>query len=272
MAEQKRYPGRSRVMHRDDARDALWRQWLRSEHGPGERFPCERPYILPAIGLPGYLEPDRSKLPLEVSTRCRKCPGCLEHRRRLWTARAVDEVKASSRTWFGTLTVRPEDRFRLRMIADVECHTRRQEPLSSQSDAEQFKLSCGPLHAEATKFLKRIRAESCARLRYLLVTEKHKSGDAHLHILLHEQDVAIPKALLERQWRLGFSHWRLCDRDEKAAVYACKYLAKEALTRVRASARYGQAHLVRRITERLEEVRDAVNEAKRSGTGATPAV
>lgn len=83
------------------------------------------------------------------------------------------------------------------------------------------------------------------------MVEAHKSGDPHLHILVHEPEGPVTKALLEKQWNLGFSHWRLVGADRKAAVYACKYLGKEALTRVRASFRYGQGYAVARITERL---------------------
>src|SRR3546814_5721811 len=53
------------------------------------------------------------KVPVEVPSRCRRCENCLRHKQRLWTARAIDELKAASRTWFGTLTFRPTDRFRI---------------------------------------------------------------------------------------------------------------------------------------------------------------
>src|SRR3546814_2282418 len=52
-------------------------------------------------------------------------------------------------------------------------------------------------------------------LRYLLVVEPHDDGFPHFHILMHEQDSPVRKALLEEQWRSGFSHWRL---DRKSVV------------------------------------------------------
>src|SRR3546814_836309 len=92
-------------------------------------------------------------------------------------------------------------------------------------------------------------------LRYLLVVEPHDDGFPHFHILMHEQDSPVRKALLEEQWRSGFSHWRLVkNEDPRSVYYACKYLTKSHQTRVRASRRYGQAHLVSRTTERMERV------------------
>lgn len=237
-----KYPGRHRVFHRDSARAVLWEQYLREETGKADPNACERPIVLSAIGLPGMLDADRSRLPVELHGRCRNCRPCLRHRQRLWTARAIDELRWSPRSWFGTLTVAPEHRFRFRMITDLSVQRRRREPLSSLSDAELFKEIAAPLNKEATDFLKRIRsAQPLTRLRYLLVTEKHKSGDPHMHILLHNAGEPIRKAVLEEQWRVGFSHWRLVPAgDDSPAVYACKYLTKDSLTRVRASRRYGQ--------------------------------
>lgn len=199
-------------------------------------------------------EKNTTPLPVELQARCRKCEGCLAHRRRLWTARAVDEIEASDRTWFGTLTVAPMQRFQLRVIAERKHLRRGGESLSSLEPSEQFKLLAGELGKEATKALKRLRKNTGARFRYLLVTEAHKSGDPHLHILIHEQDKPISKRQLEAVWKFGFSKWKLVDRDRGAAVYVCKYLAKDALTRVRASLKYGQAHKVRRVSEVIERV------------------
>lgn len=251
VANVRRYPGRQRVVSRDDARDWLYRQKV----GFGAaKHPCDNPTPIYAIGLPSFRNPEEGPLPVEMYARCRKCAGCLAHRRRLWTARAVAEISAANRSWFGTLTVRPSDRFVLRLKAEIAVHKRRCEPFSSLSEAEQFKAISDQLHIEATKWLKRVRASSGVPLRYLLVTEAHKSGDPHLHILLHETGQPVRKSMLEQQWKLGFSHWRLVDRDRQAAVYACKYLAKSALTRVRASQRYGQSSALSILSRRLSEV------------------
>lgn len=242
-------------MARDDARDFLWRQSLQEYGASWDKHPCLDPFPISAIGLPSVMDPEGKPLPVELGARCRKCEQCLAHRRRLWTARAVDEIEASRRTWFGTLTVRPEDRFLLRCKADARAQARGWEPLSLLSQPEAFRHLASELNREATKFLKRLRKKSKG-LRYILVTEAHKSGDPHLHLLLHEHEDAATKRQLEEQWRLGFSHWRLVDRDSSAAVYVCKYLAKEAQTRVRASLHYGQPTKVRVISEAAQTLAD----------------
>lgn len=256
----KKYPGRNRVMSRDSARDYVWRRTA-VRHAV-QRDVCTAPIELPAIGLPsGVLDRGQSPLAITLEARCRKCEACLAHRRRLWTARAVDEITASRRTWFGTLTVSPENRVALRYRAEKARLRASREQLSSLGPDEQFRILAAQLSVEATKWLKRVRAQAGVPLRYLLVTEAHKSGDPHMHILLHETADPVTKRLLEAQWKYGFSHWRLVEQDRKAAVYVCKYLAKDALTRVRASSRYGQPALVRSLTERVSDVSDAVTSA-----------
>lgn len=184
-----------------------------------------------------------------LSVRCRKCVQCLRVRAKLWTARSIDEIAASNRTWFGTLTLSPESQFIARVKAD-HAAARGGTRWQSLSPVEQFKDRVKQINPDLTRFLKRVRKNSGAVLRYLLVSEAHKSGDPHFHILIHEHSGSATKAVLEEAWKLGFSHWRLCERDKKAAVYACKYLAKSAITRVRASRNYGTAG-PRLMTERM---------------------
>ena len=190
---------------------------------------------------------------LDMPVRCRKCEQCLAHRRRLWTARAIDECALAHRNWFGTLTVRPEDR--VRYLYGAQLHNER-ATLSSweaTTETERYRYLCMQILPDVTKFLKRVRKNAETPFRYLLVTEAHADGFPHLHMLLHEHEGSIRKTVLEAAWRSGFSHWRLLpDGDPKGAYYACKYLSKNALTRVRASLRYGQeARKVRLITERV---------------------
>lgn len=205
---------------------------------------CERPVPLHLFGRPDRLmvelglDPDKA-VSEEISVRCRKCTACLAHRSRLWTARAIDEVKSSERTWFGTLTLNPDAAFVFRMRADARSLSSRCESLSMQSDAEQFQAIVEQVNPDLTKWLKRIRKASGAALRYLLVCEAHKTGVPHWHILVHEHQGSVTKRVLEQKWPFGFSHWRLCQGSE-AAPYVCKYLAKSALTRVRASQNYGR--------------------------------
>lgn len=257
-----KYPGRTRVLSREAARDYLYRQQIAFLQ---PRYPCTRPVELPAVGLPSAIQAiqgqERQSLTLTMQARCRKCEGCLKHRRNLWAARALDEVQGSTRTWFGTLTIRPSERVRLRYRAEARYLRAGRETISSLDASEQFRIVCRELYREATLFLKRLR-QQCGPFRYLLVVEAHKSGDPHLHMLIHEHEHQLPKATIEAQWRIGFSHWRLVEETNgKAVWYVCKYLAKDAAARVRASQRYGQPETkVRLVTEKIEKICDALSE------------
>lgn len=253
----KAYPGRNRVISREGAREILWRRdVVQTPEDPATA--CSQPLNLPAIGLPSFQEAQSPPLTLEIPARCRQCPACLEHRRRLWTARARDMIRVSRRTWFGTLTVRPEERFKMRLRAEAKRLRAGRETIGSLSDTEQFRLLADELGSELTRWLKRLRASDCGAFRYLAVTEEHKSGDPHIHCLLHEFADPIPKRVLEEKWRYGFSQFRLVGADDRAARYVTKYLSKDLRTRVRASLGYGQADAIRLLTERIEAARDAV--------------
>lgn len=217
---------------------------------------CERPVMLHMFGYPDKLlvaheiEPDRAVAQV-LEARCRKCDCCLKHRARLWSARAIDETASSVRTWFGTLTLAPEHAFRLRLLAERRVQTRHLVEWNDLEPSEQFQAICEQAGPELTKWLKRVRKQSGAKFRYLLVTEAHKTGIPHWHFLMHEHEGTVPARVISDQWLLGFSQRRLVPPDDsRAAAYACKYLAKSALTRVRASAAYGRAG-PRLMTERL---------------------
>lgn len=266
--QNRRYPGRQRVISRTDAINYVYDQDVKHRLADPATA-CLSPVSIAGIGLPSaILSPDKSKVPVEMTARCRKCEGCLNHRRRLWTARALEEVRVSERTWFGTLTARPEDRFRLALRADLFARKRGWEPLSEQAPEQAFRFVVAEYNREITTYLKRLRKETNATLRYLLVAEKHKTGDPHFHVLLHEAGTPVRKEVLERQWKLGFSSWRLC--DEKSAFYVCKYLAKDMQTRVRASSHYGQPEkLLEALTERVDSATRQVQRS-RSAAGTTP--
>ena len=176
---------------------------------------------------------------LILHTRCRHCDACRRVKQGLWTYRAVAEVRDAARTWFGTLTLRPEAQYQL------ECRTRaklasRAVDFDTLSRETQFRELTSELGKEVTLYLKRVRKESGARLRYLLVAEAHESGQPHLHILVHEADVNQPVrySTLAKQWKLGFVRFKLA-LDTNTARYVCKYIAKAMIARVRASLRYG---------------------------------
>lgn len=184
---------------------------------------------------------NRSINPLRViiHARCRRCAACLRHRSRLWSARAVSETKAAVRTWFGTITLRPE---RQQWALDSARHklSRQGIDFDALSEEERFRLRHSFVSQELTRWLKRVRKVSGAPLRFCLVAEAHKSGAPHYHILVHECDPALPvrKEVLKSAWTWGFTRWKLVN-DPRAALYVTKYLSKDAKARVRASLHYG---------------------------------
>lgn len=193
---------------------------------------------------------------LELHTPCRTCEACKLHRQRLWTARAIDEIKLSSRTWFGTLTLRPE----AWLSALNEC--RRKEAIQgvdfdSLPEPERLALVHARTGAEVTKMLKRIRSlVPAGMLRYLVVLEITQARVIHYHVLLHEVSDLNPvrNAQLARQWPLGFSKWRLV-KDEREGAYVAKYLSKSLLVRVRASEEYGTGFSVPQTEDTISDDR-----------------
>ena len=183
-----------------------------------------------------------------LHTRCRKCETCMRLRASEWTYRAISEVREAARTWFGTLTLSPESQHLMVSRA-------RQRLWSGGTDFDmlspndQFSERMREIGREVTLYLKRVRKESGAALRYIIVAEAHLSGAPHLHILVHEADIEKPVryATLAKQWKLGFTKFKLA-RDVKAAAYVCKYISKALMARVRASQSYGKD---REGTERL---------------------
>lgn len=208
--------------------------------------PCLSPKTVMVFGRPSgrgkyiVVEPG-SKHPLEVelTTACRQCENCRKQRARIWAARAMSEIERSSRTWFGTLTLSPDEHFkalcRVRSLSDD-----RLSEFDSRSEGERFSLVVTEIGREVTRFLKRVRKNSGVRLRYCLVAERHKSGLPHFHVLLHERSQPVRHAVLSEAWKLGFTNFKLVTDGKKAAWYAAKYLSKDSLARVRASCRYGE--------------------------------
>lgn len=159
----------------------------------------------------------------------------------MWTAKAIAETQAAARTWFVTLTFKPEAQVRFMNLA-------RRRLLSQGLDydalpfGEQFTELVRYAGAEVTMYLKRVRKEAGTSFRYLCVAEHHKSGLPHFHLLLHEQlNGDLKHAVLSKQWsRCGFEKTRLASSGAEAA-YLCKYLSKTSVARVRASIGYGEA-------------------------------
>lgn len=217
---------------------------------------------------------------LNLQTRCRKCASCLRAKCAMWRIRALHEMSIADRTWFGTLTVRPEQMKEYQLQA-AERLKQGGTIFHKLPQGERFQEVVKQITPTITRWLKRVRKESmetsrqrerirdgcnkpasrnCAchpasnysgGMRYLLVVEEHTGGgemhgSPHFHLLLHEasETLKIRKAMLERQWLDGISHFRLVGADSrdgsKAANYVTKYLTKSILSRARASQWYGR--------------------------------
>lgn len=211
---------------------------------PGLR--CERPVRVAIDGRPDAvmvslsMERDTAVL-TEVDAPCRKCAQCLEVRKNRWGARAAAETLSSHRTWFGTLTWRPECRTRISALARRRSLSRGWGVWEGIPSEHQFRFLWEMAGRDVTLWLKRVRKETGIRFRYCAVVEKHKDGFPHVHLLLHEQDGEIKKRTLDGHWRVGFSQFRLVPNgDVRPAFYVAKYLAKHSEARIRASGSYGR--------------------------------
>lgn len=179
---------------------------------------------------------------LDMWVPCRKCRTCLRRKAYHWKMRAMSELQHSSqiggRTWFVTLTFAPHYRSLILMQAQRSIGGEGWAEMSSEQRSASLAKWAQPY---VTLWLKRVRAESGSAFRYLSVTELHKDGTPHVHLLLSEQvGKPLRHAVISRQWRYGFSNAKLVDSDDpKAAEYATKYLSKSPVTRVRASVGYG---------------------------------
>lgn len=212
---------------------------------------CEDPvkvtYASRATGLaknlrkPGYRVP---VIEMVLLTPCRSCPTCLKRHARLWAGRAASECEAGVRTWFGTLTLRPD----VHVWIDQLCATRKRD-FWTLPIGKKFAAQSEVLAQEITKYLKRVRKQSGARIRYLCVTEVHDGpstsdfmrGRPHVHLLLHEgPGPQLTKSVLESQWRHGFTQFRLVNSSNHAAWYISKYVSKASEARTRASLGYGK--------------------------------
>lgn len=184
---------------------------------------------------------DVTPIPLFLSgnVRCRKCKSCRKYRARLWARRAHQEFNASQRTWFVTLTLRPDRAFQYFELAREHVFVGGSDLDTLNSD-QQFAEWCRAIGKELTLMLKRLRKNTRSDIRYIFVYERHKSGTPHIHGLVHESPGSNPvvKRAIEGAWHDGFSSAKLVDK--RAVGYVTKYLSKDATTRIRASVHYGE--------------------------------
>lgn len=213
---------------------------------------CETPVFRTLKAMPtdywGNALPRDNQNPtryLDIWVRCRKCRPCLRAKSWHWKKRAEAEVALSNmvgaRTWFVTLTFNALYRSRILMAAQRDLAKEGQA--AEFSEAQRRSALAKAAQPYVTLWMKRLRAQTGAGLRYLQVTEAHKDGMPHCHLLVHESspDMPVRHAVLSRQWHYGFSNAKLIDSDDPhAAEYVTKYVSKSPDTRVRASVGYGQ--------------------------------
>lgn len=162
---------------------------------------------------------------VRIYVRCRECPACLRYRQMQWTRRIENELVLAQlrgeKVWMGTFTYRPND-----------------------PAGDYIKIS----GKRATDYLKRLRRRmqhhQRGRLRYVFVHERHKNGRLHLHGLFMAGSAVKRDFEAATAGRFGHCRFRLVADDpssgESVSWYVAKYLAKEALGRVRCSLHFGR--------------------------------
>lgn len=185
---------------------------------------------------------------IDIATRCRRCEQCRRYRSWEWNHRMTEELRQAVRTWYGTLTLRPVEQYRVLVNARRYTEARGVD-WETLSEDERFRVRARFALNEVTKYIKRFRkqaygAKGKAPFRWVCVTERHKSGLPHFHMLVHEIEYRpITHKILSQAWGLGFERWRLVQLDERpqdVAWYLCAYLTKDFSTRIRNSEKYGE--------------------------------
>lgn len=211
---------------------------------------CERPIEIDGIARKFSTEGRR----LTYQVRCRKCSLCLQAKMRYWAAAGYHQTRsaldAGKRTWFGTLTFSAEWQARLANAAQekwmIENSNSSEIPTwwEDQLCDHRFSLVRKEVVHELQKYWKRLR-KAGHKYKYLVAIERHKSGNPHIHWLLHEVDAPIRKRHLQAAWPHGFTKIvivggksRNSANAAKAAHYVVKYLSKSAQARQIASKGY----------------------------------
>ena len=191
---------------------------------------------------------DGRRLHAKYKVRCRQCGPCRRAKRNYWGFAAMNVTQQAqadgNRTWFGTLTLRPEAQSELLARAMKKRGDSTAEWWSDARCDERFAAVRVEFLKEIQKYWKRLRKRGL-KFKYFVVFERHKSGLPHAHFLLHEQSGPILKKWLRAAWPLGFFQASLVGGSarnsaapDKAAWYAVKYLTKSSQARVVASRDY----------------------------------
>lgn len=186
------------------------------------------------------------RLWVEMFVRCRKCERCKRVKSWEWSDRAMAETASSAFTLFATMTLSPEAHLRCVYAASQWARLRGKD-FAKLPQPVQFQLRASEVGKLLTGYQKVVRKHSTVRYRFLWVCEAHKSGDPHLHGLVHAVDPPLgydaytTYEVFKRTWTSGWSDFCGVDKSSpKECRYVCKYLSKEnSFARVRASLRYG---------------------------------
>lgn len=230
---------------------------------------CEAPRLVELVGVPlcgagpvGVAK-DSTRLYLEMRVRCRRCPSCLDWRRKMWAARSVCEM-VGRKTWMGTLTLDAVSLYKAECAARLWLDGR---GVPDPSPSEWTDAVSRQVVPDIQRYFKRVRKNSGARLRLVYVPELgSRTRRLHYHALV----TCIEGGLLKRHllgWPLGFTKWKLVKDESKAAFYVAKYIGKDAVGRLRASLRYGRSEQIVDLTpvdQRVSMLPDSANEI---GTG-----
>ena len=165
---------------------------------------CLKPVYRDRFGRPAgqgrdvVIRPRVTRSPIWVELRlpCRECEVCMRNRRNLWVRRATDEIKLTQRSWFVTLTLSPAEQYRA--LCESQAY--------GASDAQR---RISTIKRWLTLALKRLRANTGARIRFLAVFDNHKSQLPHLHVLIHEYSGTVTARNIQACWPHGFSKAKL---------------------------------------------------------------
>lgn len=151
-------------------------------------------------------------------SRCGKCGPCVRLKKWLKTNRIELEMKSAHGAWFCTLT---QVQFEL-------------------DDGRKFGVMT---YENVKKFLKRLRKNTGAEIKFVMAEELHRSGVRHWHaILMHRGTVS--KRQLEAAWAgddlAGHCMVRRIN-GRGAARYVMKYIGKDEAYIVRSSIHLGKA-------------------------------
>jgi len=185
----------------------------------------------------------------DVIVRCRKCTRCLKQRSREWIVRCIREMNLAPRTWFVTLTVKPDWRYKHVAMA----RARNVEHWDYLTDEQKHRKQMEELSRTITVWLKRFRMRSVRRagadgretprIRYFVCLEEHPtSGEWHAHLLCHERAGQVREEDFRATWwPIGFAQAKLVRHPTRAAFYVAKYLSDSSGNRQRSSLKYGLA-------------------------------